>query len=121
MSWQKKLQCKLKSSIFLTKASHVRSLVISKYNHFAFLQTGVSTFSGQIARISAPHAVMAELVDALDSGSSRETGGCSSHLDRMLFFSDLKLVRNRPSLPSEERCESQTIEALQELQFLFFL
>ena len=25
---------------------------------------------------------MAELVDALDSGSSRETGGCSSHLDR---------------------------------------
>ena len=27
---------------------------------------------------------MAELVDALDSGSSWETGGCSSHLDRML-------------------------------------
>ncbi len=28
---------------------------------------------------------MAELVDALDSGSSRETGGCSSHLDRILL------------------------------------
>ena len=30
-------------------------------------------------------AVMAELVDALDSGSSRATGGCSSHLDRITF------------------------------------
>ena len=48
-------------------------------------------------------AVMAELVDALDSGSSRETGGCSSHLDRINYAkaNSKFLFREAPLLPLE--------------------